>query len=56
MGSPQTGPGAESRYLKPTFKSERFSVGIWGAVSLYKELDLVVVLRGQRMSSHRYIY
>ena len=45
----------KSKYLKPTFKSGCSLVGVWGAISLYHKSELVIVPRGQRMNSRRYI-
>jgi hypothetical protein len=49
------GTAYESRYLKPTFKSGRSSVGIWGCISLFKKGPLVVLAKEARMNSKRYI-
>ena len=45
----------KSRNLKPTFKSGRSSVGIWGCFSLFKKGPLVVLAKGARINSRRYI-
>jgi Transposase/DDE superfamily endonuclease len=49
------GTAYESRNLKPTFKSGRSSVGIWGCISLSKKGPLVILAKGARMNSKRYI-
>ena len=49
------GKAYESQNLKPTFKSGRSSVGIWGAISMDFKSDLVILPRGERMTSKRYI-
>jgi DDE superfamily endonuclease/Transposase len=49
------GTAYESRNLKPTFKSGRSSVGIWGSISLSKKGPLVILAKGARMNSRRYI-
>ena len=45
----------ESRYLKPTSKSGRSSVGVWGAISLDFKSDLATTLYGKTMNLKRYI-
>ena len=32
------GTAMDSRYLKPTFKSERITLGIWGTITLGKKV------------------
>src|SRR3954468_18203912 len=45
------GKAYKSRYLKPTFKSGRSSVGIWGAILLALKSNLIILRKGQRMNS-----
>ena len=49
------GQAYESRNLKPTFKSGRSAVGIWGAISMNFKSELLIVPRGARMNSQKYI-
>jgi transposase len=49
------GKAYESKYLKPTFKSGRSSVGVWGCISLNFKGPLVIIPRGQKMNQHRYL-
>ena len=49
------GHAYESRYIEPTFKSGRSSVGIWGAISLDFKSELAIITRGEKMNSKRYI-
>jgi transposase len=49
------GEAYESQNLKPTFKSGRSSVGIWGAISLTIKGPLRTLTKGARMDSQRYI-
>ena len=49
------GQAYESRNLKPTFKSGRSSVGIWGAISLDFKSELAIIPHGKKMNSKRYI-
>jgi hypothetical protein len=48
------GKAYESQYLKPTFKSGRSAVGIWGCISLDFKGSLVILSKGARMNSTRY--
>jgi DDE superfamily endonuclease len=48
------GEAFESNYLKPTFKSGRLSVGIWGAISLNFKSKLHILKKGVRMNSVQY--
>ena len=45
----------ESRYLKPTFKSGRSSVGIWGAIVLGLKGPVHFLEKKGRMNSDIYI-
>jgi hypothetical protein len=49
------GKAYESKYLKPTFKSGRISVSVWGCISLNFKGPLVILRRGERMGQHRYL-
>lgn len=49
------GTAYESKNLKPTFKSGRSAVGIWGAISTNFKSDLLILPAGVRMNSERYI-
>ena len=49
------GHNYESRYLQPSFKSGRSSVGVWGVISLDVKSELVIIPQGKRMNSKRYI-
>ena len=49
------GKAYESRYLKPSFKSGRTSVGVWGCISLNFKGPLIIIPRGQRMNQERYL-
>ena len=49
------GHAYESRYLKPTFKSGRSSVGVLGAISLDFKSELAIIPHGKKMNSKRYI-
>jgi len=48
------GEAYESKNLKPTFKSGRSSIGVWGGISLNFKANLVVLPRGARMNSKTY--
>ena len=45
----------KSKNLKPTFKSGRSFVNIWVCISLFKKGPLVILAKGARMNSKRYI-
>ena len=45
----------EARYLKPTFKSGRSTIGIWAAITLSIKGPMLVLTRGRRMNSEIYI-
>lgn len=49
------GKAYESKYLKPTFKSGRSSVGVWGCISSNFKGPLVILRQGERMNQHRYL-
>ena len=49
------GHAYKSRYLQPSFKSGRSSVGVWGAIPLDFKSELVIIPQGKRMNSKRYI-
>ena len=45
----------ESRYLKPTFKSGRSTVGVWASIRLGEKGPMLVLNKGRRMNSDIYI-
>ena len=45
----------EARYLKPTFKSGRSSVGVWASIKLRKKGPMKVLTKGRTMNSDIYI-
>ena len=49
------GTAMESRYLKPTFKSGRSTVGIWASIRLGEKGPMLVLNKGRRMNSDIYI-
>ena len=49
------GKAYESKYLQPTFKSGRSSIGVWGAISWNGKSKLVIMDENQRMNSKFYI-
>ena len=49
------GKAYESRYLKPTFKSGRETIGVWGVISLGKKGSLQIIKKGGRINAKRYV-
>ena len=49
------GTAMESRYLKPTFKSVRSSIGIWRAITLGSKGPVHFLQKDRRMNSEIYI-
>lgn len=49
------GTAMESRYLKPTFKSERTTLGIWGAITWGKKGPVHFLIKEGRMTSEIYV-
>lgn len=45
----------ESRYLKPTFKSKRKTLGIWGAITWGKKGPVHFLIKEGRMTSEIYV-
>jgi hypothetical protein len=48
------GEAYESKHIKPSFKSGRSSVGIWGIVSLKEKGSMVILRKGKRMNGITY--
>ena len=53
--SRKKGTAYESRYLKPTFKSGRTTIGIWGAITMYRKGPIHILAKERRMNSDIYI-
>lgn len=53
--SRRKGTAMEVRYLKPTFKSGRSTIGIWASITLDEKGPMLVLTRGSRMNSDIYI-
>lgn len=53
--SRRKGTAFEARYLKPTFKSGRSTIGIWGGITLKKKGPMLILTKGRRMNSEIYI-
>jgi transposase len=49
------GKAFESRYLRPTFKSGRSTIGIWGCINSEMDGTLAILPSGVRMNSSLYI-
>ena len=49
------GTAMESRYLKPTFKSGRSTLGIWGAITFGKKGPVHFLAKKGRMTSEIYV-
>ncbi len=49
------GTAMESRYLKPTFKSGRSTIGIWGAITLGLKGPVLFLQKEGQMNSEIYI-
>lgn len=49
------GTAMESRYLKPTFKSGRTVLGIWGAIMLGEKGPVHFLVKNGRMTSEIYV-
>ena len=45
----------ESRYLKPTFKSGKTTIGIWGAIALGLKGPVHFLQKEERMNSDVYV-
>ena len=45
----------EAQYLKPTFKSERSTLGIWGAIAWGKKRPVHFLIKDGQMTSEIYV-